>query len=121
VRVFTGSVGELGWDYTPDLRSGLVQFAAPPGGGTDRLVITYTGGFWLDPLDGSEMPSGATALPDDLLEAWVSEVQAQAEARSLFDAAGIRTAAAADKAKKPNGLSEDTIATLAPYRRFAGE
>lgn len=67
------------------------------------------------------MPSGATPLPDDLLDTFVSEVQLHAETRGIFAAVGLRSGSDKDKARLINGLSEDTLEALRPYRRFAGE
>lgn len=106
--------------YSWDPKSGLVEFLWVPGVSGQRLAITYTGGYWIDPLDGTAMPTGATALPDDLLETWVAEVQLQAEARGLFEAAGLRSPKDAAKAPRA-GLSDSAIAALSPYRRFSGE
>lgn len=108
-------------DYSLAAAAGVVDFPATPGTASERLVITYTGGYWLDPLTTETLPAGATALPDDLLETWLAEVQLQAEARGLFEAIGLRAPKDADKARKLTGLSEDAIEALRPYRRFAGE
>lgn len=103
--------------YTADLAAGLIEFSTAPGTRRQRLLLTYTGGFWLD--DGDPQPAGSTALPDELLEAWVTECQAQAEARGLLEAIGLR---AKDPARKPpEGLSPATIEILRGYRRFSGE
>ena len=121
IRAFTGDLDVFDEDYQLDLSAGLISFGSIPGDGTERLVITYTGGYWLDDENGSTLPAGATALPDDLLETFVSEVQLQAEARGIFAAVGLRSTKAGDNARIPNGLSEDTLEALRPYRRFAGE
>lgn len=105
--------------YTLDTASGVLEFLTPPGDRTDRLKVTYTGGFWLDPLTGATLPTGATALPDDLLEAWVSEVQIQAESRNLFGAISLRKDST--KSKPSTGLDESTVEALRPHRRFSGE
>lgn len=107
--------------YSMDPACGLVDFFGIPGCRSQRLVITYTGGYWLDPEDGSALPTGAEALPDDILEAFIAEVQAHAEARNLFDAGGLRSSDAAAKAVKPGALTEATTDTLRPYLRFSGE
>ena len=64
-------------------------------------------------------PAGATALPEDLLELWLAEVQLQAEARELFGSVALRK----DASKTPptSGLSADAVDGLRPYRRFSGE
>jgi hypothetical protein len=105
--------------YSLDAACGLVDFSSPPGGSSDRLLLTYDGGYWLDPMDGTTTPAGATALPDDLLELWLAEVQLQAEARELFGSVALRK----DASKTPptSGLSADAVDGLRPYRRFSGE
>ena len=118
-RTFTGAVESATLSYNLSESSGLIEFPQVPGTQDQRLVITYTGGYWLD--DGDAMPSGATPLPDDLLEIWISEIQATAEARSIFDAIGLRSQKDSAKSSKPNGLSEDAVDALKPYRRFSGQ
>lgn len=102
-----------------DRASGLLEFLAPPGSASQRLRITYTGGFWLDPEDGATTcPDGATPLPEDILEAFVSQCQAIAEARGLFGAVALR------KTKDPQASGEllpEVEAALRGYRRFSGE
>jgi hypothetical protein len=119
LRDYTGSLSTCDTPYSHDEACGLIDFRATPGDRTERLVITYTGGYWLD--DGGTMPAGATPLPEDLLELWISEVQAHAEARGTFEAVGLRAPKDADKAKLVNGLSENAIDGLRIYRRFSGE
>jgi hypothetical protein len=110
-------------DYGIDKEAGLLSFQTVPGDSAERLVITYTGGYWLDPrsLPATAMPTGATALPYDLLELWLAEVQAHAEMRGTFEAVGLRTQKDKDKAKLINGLTEAAVEGLRPYRRFSGE
>lgn len=108
-------------DHTTDLAAGLLEFVTVPGSRDERLVVTYTGGYWLDPLTGATLPAGATALPDDLLELWVAEVQAHAESRGLFSEVGLRPAKSSEKQKLLGGLTEGTVDGLRPYRRFSGE
>ena len=117
IRVFTGSLDAFSGGYQLDQRAGLMLFQSAPGDGTERVVIDYDGGFWLD--DGDDMPAGATALPDEILEAWVMQCQAWAEARNLFGTISL------DKERKaqPSALQlmKDVEAILEPYRRFSGE
>ena len=119
LRAFTGAAEEVDLSYNLASSSGLIEFQSVPGCRDERLLITYTGGYWLD--DGGTMPAGATPLPDDLLEIWISEIQATAEARGTFEAIGLRAQKDATKAPKINGLSEDAVDALKPYRRFSGE
>lgn len=113
-----GTLTAVDPDYSHDAACGLVNFLSAPGSMHERLRITYTGGYWLD--DYSTMPEAATPLPEELLEIWVSEVQAHAEARGIFGAIGLRSGAG-DKGKLIAGLSEDAMDGLRPFRRFAGE
>jgi hypothetical protein len=117
-RVFTGAVTDFTGDYSPSFSSGLINFATPPGAETERLIVTYTGGFWLDPMDGTAQPSGSTALPADLLELWVAEVQAQAEMREIFGSVALRKEP--KKQITAEGLTAATVEGLRPYRRFSG-
>ncbi len=119
IRVFTGALEVFDGGYQLDASAGILDFGGFPGGCTDRIVITYTGGYWLD--DGSTLPTGATALPDDLLEIFLAEVQLHAQTRNLFASIGLSSSSDKDKARIMNGLSEDAIDGLRPYRRFAGE
>lgn len=118
LRSFTGSPDEVAFDYNLNKAAGLIEFPSTVGLTTERLIVTYTGGFYLG--DAEDMPAAATPLPDDLLEAFISEVQAHAEARGIFEAIGLRSQKDAGKIVKMDGLTADTIAALRTYRRFSG-
>ena len=109
-------------DWWIDKPAGLLETRSMAGTQYEKLVVTYTGGFWLDPRDGTTMPAGATALPDDLHEAWVLQCQHEAESRGLFGSVSFRAQkdAAAPKTTA-SGLLESTVETLRPFRRFSGE
>ena len=117
LRVFTGTLDPFNSGYQLDQRAGLMQFMDAPGDGTERIVIDYDGGYWLD--DGDTMPAGATPLPDEILEAWVMQCQAWAEARNLFGTISL------DKERKAAGsaiqLSKEVQEILEPYRRYGSE
>jgi hypothetical protein len=57
--------------------SGLVWFTSIAGTYPSRLRFTYTGGYWFDLLEPADMgfpttqPAGSTAVPPDLLAAWL--------------------------------------------------
>lgn len=121
IRDADGTLVDSEMDYSLDEACGLIDFHAVPGAKRQRLVVTYVGGFWLDPDDGTAMPSGAQALPYDLREIWLAEVQRIAEARGTFEAVGLRAHSDAAKTATINGLSQDTVAALSYYRRFSGE
>jgi hypothetical protein len=99
--------------------SGVLEFQNSPGSSTEALLATYTGGYWLD--DGDTQPSGSTALPDDLLEAWVMQCQAWAEARQIFGTVSLTGMEPKKNAPDPVKLADVVEAILIPYRRFSGE
>lgn len=120
LRDTDGTLTSAGSSYTLDEASGLLEFLTAPGTAAERLLITYSGGYWLDPMDGTTtLPTDATALPADLLELWIAEVQLQAEARGIFGAVALRKPDS--KIKSAEGLSADTVDGLRGYRRFSGE
>lgn len=119
LRDADGNLSSAGSSYTLDEASGLLEFLTAPGTAAERLKITYNGGYWLDPMDATPLPTGATALPADLLELWIAEVQLQAEARGIFGAVALRKPDS--KIKSAEGLSADTVDGLRGYRRFSGE
>lgn len=117
LRVFTGSLMDYAGGYQIDQRAGLMKFATSPGGGTERTVITYDGGFWLD--DGDDQPAGSTALPDDIVEAFVIQCQAWADARNIFGTVSLKE----DRktSLSPVQLMAEVQSILEPYRRYSGE
>jgi hypothetical protein len=109
-------------DWWIDKTAGLLETRSTAGTPYEKLVVTYTGGYWLDPRDGTTLPSGATALPDDVLEAWVLQCQHEAESRGLFGSVSFRSQKdAASPKTTASGLLESTAEALRPHRRFAGE
>lgn len=60
-----------------DLTAGLIQFPALQGNEWSRVRVTYTGGYWFETLEPTElgypstMPEGAYPLPADLQQAWL--------------------------------------------------
>lgn len=109
-------------DWWIDATAGLLETRSLAGTQYEKLVVTYTGGYWLDPRDATAMPAGATALPDDLLEAWVLQCQHEAESRGLFQAVSFRSQKD-QGAPKTNaaGMLDAVTEALRPYRRFSGE
>lgn len=67
-------------------RSGIVHFSEPEGSQSDTVEITYTGGYFVDLSANGDtaLPSGATALPADLLDAWVLQCDQEARMRKVF-------------------------------------
>lgn len=99
--------------------SGIVDFGGQIGSHLDRLVIVSAGGYWCE--DDDTQPEGSTALPDDLLSAWVMQIRATCEAENTF-----RTKAAGSPDKKTGaGITLQTLdllpkvrATLQLHTRF---
>lgn len=58
--------------------TGLITLSGQQGVHTDTIRATFTGGFYVDTSENQSgsLPSGATALPDDLREAWYQVTQA---------------------------------------------
>ena len=57
----------------------MEKFSGILGTHRDKLTVTYTGGYWWDDSaaqSGGSLPSGATALPKDLEQAWMLQCQA---------------------------------------------
>jgi hypothetical protein len=58
-----------------EAESGRVWFGYYPGDYQTLARLTYTGGFWIDPGDGTTIPAGATAVPDEVKLAWLTQCQ----------------------------------------------
>lgn len=98
-------------------KAGIIHFSGAPGSHEETLKITSTGGFWCD--DGNAMPGGATAIPDDLVLAWIQQCRAVCEAEDTFRQKG------AGKDAKKGGLEIGSLEllpgvmkTLNRYMRF---
>jgi hypothetical protein len=108
--------------WTLDEKSGLLETFTIAGSRRQQLRITYAAGYWLDPRDGTAMPDGAIALPDDVLEAWVLQCQHEAESRGLFGAVSFRKQKDESAPKTVDvGMLEGVVEALRGYRRFGGE
>jgi hypothetical protein len=109
---------EISPDYRLAKNSGLVEFLGSAGTHHQTLTINYEGGYWLDPQDGTPVPTGKTALPADVLESYVAQCQAEIEGRGIFHALGLRKA---DSTPQPvTGLIDSVKEALNHYRRFSG-
>lgn len=95
--------------------SGIVLFGGAIGSATERLEIVSSGGYWCDQGDGDDLPNGATALPDDLLNAWFLQCRAQADAEGFFRQRGA--ANNSDKDKRDPALRMETLDILPSVRR----
>jgi len=119
IRGFTGALSDFSAGYQTDQRAGLLLFDSTPGNGTERIVIDYDGGYWLD--DGEAMPAGATPLPDEILEAWVTQCQVWAEVRKIFGEIALQSLEPKSERQSAFLIATDVAAILEPYRRFSGE
>jgi hypothetical protein len=109
-------------DWWLDKAAGILESDVSTSDRRQQIEITYTGGYWLDPRDGTALPAGATALPYDVLEAWVLQCQHEAESRGLFHTVSFRTQKDASAPKTATaGLLDGVLETLRPYRRYSGE
>lgn len=68
-----------GWQVQTDiiqlseLTKGLIHMGGPTWAWPAQIRVTYTGGYWYDTTENyaGSLPSGATAIPADLKEAWL--------------------------------------------------
>ena len=102
--------------------SGMVHFGGLLGGPDDYVRLTYTGGYWWNTNEDTEdtIPTGATALPDDLKLAWLLQCKKTWES---YDANGTRIAREAAKNAAPSMLVDLELipavtAMLAQHRRL---
>lgn len=103
-------------DVMLQFKSGVVEIPETIGSADQRIRFTYTGGFWLD--DGNTQPSGSTAMPADLLDAFAKQVQHEAEAAGIFGDQAMRVPT---DALASLGMIPMVAETLDRYRRFGGE
>ncbi len=102
--------------YSIGNASGIVEFTQQLGSYRERMAVTFTGGYWLD--DGNAMPDGATALPADILNAFVLQVQAIVKATDVLRNAAVK---AEGDAMEIAALTIVPIVAqiLNPYRRYS--
>ena len=123
----TGYVAQTFNDLVLDynLAAGLITFAAMPGPDGSRLRFTYTGGYFFEALEPTDLgyptatPGGSTAVPADLQLAWRLQCELVWKQR---DKLGLNIA------EKPNEVFMGSLSRvalldavkemLAPYRRF---
>lgn len=82
-----------------------------------RIRVTYTGGYWWDITDAATgtLPAGATALPADLLHAWLQQCRA---VWARVPKLGVPVATLTKDLTAFQPLEPDVAATLATYRRY---
>lgn len=66
--------------------AGLIHFDGAQGTERDAIAITLTGGYWTDTGEAGNgtLPNGATAMPADLLDAYVLQCDHEARVRKVF-------------------------------------
>lgn len=104
-----------------DKAAGLVHFTGMPGTVDDRVVITYTGGFWIPTgAEGDTQPANSTELPDDLKLAYVEQCRAVAQAQGLFAGASMPGDTASDNRviSREIKLLPDVVEVLNMHRRL---
>lgn len=115
---------------TIDLANGMVYLPDGPDPGPyhAQLRFTYTGGYWWDtadtgdtepPVDPETIPSGAAALPADLLHAWLLQCELVWKVRDNLGTNLIDDAAKA----VTSGLSElkfapEVLRSISDYQRM---
>lgn len=67
-------------------RAGLLHLTSPAGTRDDEVELSYTGGYYVDlsPAGDGTLPEGATAIPSDLIDAWVLQVDHECRVRKIF-------------------------------------
>lgn len=73
-------------DYTVSKQAGLIRMRHLWGRETDEITVVYTGGYFIDTSEFHDeaVPSGATAIPKDIVDAWVLQCDHEARARKLM-------------------------------------
>lgn len=109
-------------NWFPD--SGIVEFTQILGTRGDKLTVTFTGGFWWDDSDdasGGDLPSGATALPEDLIQAWMLQVQNIVERTRLLKTGALEVNKEGEYAPtlQKTELLPGVVSMLKQYCRFA--
>lgn len=114
------------WDsYVGDIAhlsksSGQILMDIPPGTDYDTVRITYTGGYHIDLTEtlSDPAPTGATALPLDLIDAWCLQCDHEARLRKIFGGTSDADLAAAYTAETSLFLPRvETV--LRRYQRMA--
>lgn len=125
----TGYVAQTYNDLVVDhnLAAGLIRFAAEPGPSTSRLRFTYTGGLWVPdddaqtPEDDSDLPAGATLVPEDLRLAWSLQCQRTWSVRDNMgiDVSGERSVQFVSSTLAGLELVPEVKEMLRPFVRYA--
>lgn len=115
-----GFVAQSGLPITIRKNSGIIHFGLWLGGSDYSVIrVTWTGGYWYDNSDdqSGSLPSGATALPEDIRLAWYQQCR---EVWDGIDRLGINLAEKPKTQAKVDMvmLTEGVQQMLRPYRRF---
>ncbi len=122
--IAAGFVAQTGAILNNALQAGLIYFGADIATHFDRLRITYTGGYFFETLEPTDMgyptatPSGSFALPSDLLLAWKLQCEhVWGQRDKLGLAVGDKPTATPPLAQIE--LLPTVLATLSSFRRHA--
>lgn len=119
----TGWVTETDRILVSALNTGFLHFGGMPAAWPARLRITYTGGYWYDTLEPTDLaypttqPTGTTALPADVRIAWLQQCSHIWASR---DKLGIGLGKAPDQEQTlaQVELLPQVTQLLASYRRY---
>lgn len=95
--------------------AGILDFGSALGTHIERLDIVSSGGYWCDAGDTIAMPSGATPMPADLLQAWFLQCRATCDAEAIFRQKGAGNFT--DKDKREPSLRLQTLDLLPAVKR----
>jgi hypothetical protein len=102
-----------------DEKSGLITLATVAGDYSSEVRASYQGGYFVDLAEALDttLPSGATAMPADLLDAWCLQVQLEAQQRGIFRV-GAEASADDSQLEGTQEMSRRVRNVLNKYARF---
>jgi hypothetical protein len=119
----TGWEVQTGFIFNRNDATGHVYWGSLAGPDYGHLRFTYTGGYWFDTTEegNDTLPSGATALPEDLRLAWILQCRIAWQA---IDKLGKDIVATGSSSQFVTGtlaglaLNDQVKELLAGYRRY---
>jgi hypothetical protein len=106
--------------------SGIIEFGYVIGCWTDRVRITYTGGYYANYIEDADPNplAGATTVPDDIVRAWHLQCQHEIEINNLLGAGSAQALVEGQikyvRAQQPElKLLERVREMLTPFVRYA--
>lgn len=108
----------LNWEAA----SGLISFGSRLGNWNQTVRVTFTGGYWWDITEDASdsLPTNATAVPDDLKLAWLTQCRLVWQAMDKLGVDVVRTGSASgvNNTIGTVALSDGVKETLLAYRRY---